>query len=229
MKISNDFGKCLHKLMQETTPKTSQTKLAAAIGVKRQSIAQYLSGAVQPPLCTVIAIADFFHVSLDYLTGRSTVKSLDANLKMISTTTGLSENSILFLSKNKSYQPVVDKLLSSSQTEKFMNALIRYSDASASEFNTLAYGSSTKERKMVAYINNRLALLHSMEFRRILCEIFKAKKVDDYLWPTEEMQWYTPSEDETANFMKLYDTLDEQLHATMERIFEKEIEEKKRS
>ena len=49
----------------------SQEALGAVIGVKRFSIYPYEKGRACPDLQGLIALADYFDVSLDYLTGRT--------------------------------------------------------------------------------------------------------------------------------------------------------------
>lgn len=49
---------------------TPQIAVACALGVARSTYACYESGKNEPDLHTLIKIADFFHVSLDYLVGR---------------------------------------------------------------------------------------------------------------------------------------------------------------
>ncbi len=47
----------------------SQQRLAAAVGVSQQSINKYENHNIEPEIRTLIRIADFFHVSVDYLIG----------------------------------------------------------------------------------------------------------------------------------------------------------------
>ena len=49
----------------------SQEALGAVIGVKRFSIYTYEKGRACPDMKGLIALADYFDVSLDYLTGRT--------------------------------------------------------------------------------------------------------------------------------------------------------------
>ena len=49
----------------------TQKSVAEAIGVKEVSYQRFEYGTVRPSLDTLIALADYFQVSLDYLIGRS--------------------------------------------------------------------------------------------------------------------------------------------------------------
>ena len=52
----------------------SQDALGQQIGVKRYSIYTYEKGKSYPDVPHLIALADYFKVSLDYLVGRSDTK-----------------------------------------------------------------------------------------------------------------------------------------------------------
>lgn len=52
----------------------NQEGLAVKLNVSQSTISAYEVGERMPDLETLIAIADFFHVSLDYLAGLSDVK-----------------------------------------------------------------------------------------------------------------------------------------------------------
>jgi len=48
----------------------NQVQLAKKLGVKKQSISNWENDNIMPSIDTLIRIADFFHVSTDYLLGR---------------------------------------------------------------------------------------------------------------------------------------------------------------
>ena len=52
----------------------SQTELGEILGVTRSTICQYEQGKRQPDNTTLVKLADFFGVSVDYLLGRSEMK-----------------------------------------------------------------------------------------------------------------------------------------------------------
>ena len=47
----------------------SQREVAEAVGVSQQSVNKYEIHAVEPDIATLIALADYFHTSVDYLIG----------------------------------------------------------------------------------------------------------------------------------------------------------------
>ncbi len=49
----------------------SQVRLAIELGLNQNTISRYESGAREADYRTLIAIADYFDVSLDYLLGRT--------------------------------------------------------------------------------------------------------------------------------------------------------------
>lgn len=54
----------------------SQQSLADAIGVSQQSINKYENHNVEPDIRTLIALADFFHTSVDYLIGHTSINHI---------------------------------------------------------------------------------------------------------------------------------------------------------
>lgn len=49
----------------------SQQGLAEAIGISQQSVNKYENHKIEPDIATLIKIADYFDVTLDYLVGRT--------------------------------------------------------------------------------------------------------------------------------------------------------------
>ena len=58
------------RLLMETPPITTQAQLAEITGKTRQTISQYVNGISEPGYDTLVKIADYFDVPLDYLLGR---------------------------------------------------------------------------------------------------------------------------------------------------------------
>jgi len=76
----------------------TQQKLADAVGLKRQTIALYESGAISPKLENIVAIAKYFNVSCDYLSGVSRAQSLDGTVQNFVNMYGLEEKPLEVLS-----------------------------------------------------------------------------------------------------------------------------------
>jgi transcriptional regulator with XRE-family HTH domain len=53
----------------------SQQKLADYLNVARSTVAMWEIGGAEPDLTTIRRIADYFNVSMDYLLGRSDIRS----------------------------------------------------------------------------------------------------------------------------------------------------------
>lgn len=64
-----NFSNCLAGLRAEH--KISSQSLAEAVGVSRPAISRFEHGVDFPHVNTLVALADYFDVSLDYLCGRS--------------------------------------------------------------------------------------------------------------------------------------------------------------
>lgn len=93
------FPSQLRKLFEETGH--TQSELADFIKqtcnkekFSRQAVAYYYNGSSSPDWETLVAIAKFFNVSLDYLTDSTKPKTVDPNVKMICEYTGLSEEAV---------------------------------------------------------------------------------------------------------------------------------------
>lgn len=49
----------------------SQTRLAIELNLSQNTVSRYETGEHEPDLATLVLIADYFDVSVDYLLGRS--------------------------------------------------------------------------------------------------------------------------------------------------------------
>ena len=65
----NDFSRTLSLLRREK--KISQRKAADALGVSQALLSHYENGVREPGLSFVVAAAEYYHVSLDFLLGRT--------------------------------------------------------------------------------------------------------------------------------------------------------------
>ena len=65
----NEFPERLRKLREEK--RKSRAVLSELCGLHTDAIRRYERGESEPDLASLIAIADYFEVSLDYLTGRA--------------------------------------------------------------------------------------------------------------------------------------------------------------
>lgn len=67
--MKNNISSVLNALLKER--KLTQTDLAIAIGVSNAAISYWLNGRKEATADNIIALADYFEVSTDYLLGRS--------------------------------------------------------------------------------------------------------------------------------------------------------------
>ena len=63
-----DFKERLFELRRQAG--LSQEELAHLLGLTRQAVQKWEAGTSRPDMDNLAALADYFHVSLDYLTGR---------------------------------------------------------------------------------------------------------------------------------------------------------------
>lgn len=82
---------------------TTHKALAAAVGVRPQTISLYSTGETQPTSDSLLKIAQYFGVSVDYL-----LTGVSAENKAANETLGLSEDAIQFLKQAKKYNKSSD-------------------------------------------------------------------------------------------------------------------------
>ena len=82
---------------------TTHKALAAAVGVRPQTISLYSTGETQPTSDSLLKIAQYFGVSVDYL-----LTGVSADNKAANETLGLSEDAIQFLKQAKKYSKSTD-------------------------------------------------------------------------------------------------------------------------
>ena len=63
------FGKILKELRKSKNLK--QTDIAEFLGITSRNYQDYEYGKIDPPTSTLLALADYFDVSIDYLVGRT--------------------------------------------------------------------------------------------------------------------------------------------------------------
>lgn len=77
--MQNIFVERLSNLRQ--TFNVSFATLASSINVSLRALKYYASGEREPSMSTLVALADYFNVSIDYLVGRSDVPNADEGIK----------------------------------------------------------------------------------------------------------------------------------------------------
>ena len=83
------FGTRIKYLRQSR--ELNQVQLADKLGVKKQSISNWENDNIMPSIDMLIKIADFFHVSTDYLLGR---EMQDTNAPHLLDITGLTPRQV---------------------------------------------------------------------------------------------------------------------------------------
>ena len=63
------FSENLRQFREKTG--LTQRQMAAELGLAFRSYRRYESGETEPTLSSLLTMADYFHVSLDYLAGRT--------------------------------------------------------------------------------------------------------------------------------------------------------------
>ena len=99
---NEDFGSNLKNLRRQKG--LTQQDMANTINTSRSCVSNYESGNRQPDSVTIMLIADYFDVSIDYLLGRSPVKTVfkseDTLYKLQSILSQLNTTKFLDVSKS---------------------------------------------------------------------------------------------------------------------------------
>lgn len=102
----------------------SQAKIANKLGMTPQALSYYANGR-EPNYETLIAIAEYFKVSTDYLLGISEHKTVENDA--ISKNIPLSDEALDFIKSCPSFLlPTLDKFLSDPNVEEFLLELMTY-------------------------------------------------------------------------------------------------------
>ncbi len=67
----DEFSTRLRKLREEKRPLRSMAVTSELIGLSSSALSKYERGEARPTAETLAAIADYYHVSMDYLWGRT--------------------------------------------------------------------------------------------------------------------------------------------------------------
>ena len=67
----NAFPERLRRLREERRPVRSMVAVSELCGLEKSAVRRYERGERTPNMEALIALADYYEVSLDYLTGRS--------------------------------------------------------------------------------------------------------------------------------------------------------------
>lgn len=89
---NNVFSVRLRELIKEKN--VTQQEISKKITASRQALNKWVNGETIPDILAAAELADYFEVSLDYLTGRGTTKSSNEDITITRNVTGLTEEAI---------------------------------------------------------------------------------------------------------------------------------------
>lgn len=93
------FGERLEDLIK--IQNTTATAVAKETGVAQSALSGYINNGRAPDCAAIIALANHFSVSTDYLLGLSNVKTPSTNIQAVISYTGLSEDNVATLNTHK--------------------------------------------------------------------------------------------------------------------------------
>lgn len=97
MEVMANFTERLRQLRDESGK--TQSQIAKELGLTPQAFSYFVNGR-EPNYETLGKIADYFQVSVDYLLGRSDVKTADTTVRVICEYTGLIEEMVTLLNED---------------------------------------------------------------------------------------------------------------------------------
>lgn len=69
--MDNEFPRRLRRLREEKRPLRSMAVTSELIGLPQSALSKYERGEAEPMAESLAKIADYYHVSMDYLWGRT--------------------------------------------------------------------------------------------------------------------------------------------------------------
>lgn len=122
------IGQRINKLLAQKN--VMQKELADHLGIQHNTISYYLKGERVPDHEKLVAIAEYFNVSTDYLLGRTETETVDEDIQMICNYTGLNEAAVKRLQKRMRFYPENDILsyfIAPKSKSRYFNDLINIS------------------------------------------------------------------------------------------------------
>lgn len=122
--------------------KYSQAEIANYVGCTPQAIGAYMRGETIPKLTDAQSIANFFNVSLEYLSGESNIKTKNKDIQDICFFTGLSEDFVKMcnaetITESTSIQNFLSTLGTNANIEDLIAAINKYYEYAANPLECL--------------------------------------------------------------------------------------------
>ena len=188
------------RLLMNTGKRTSQAEIAEAVGKSRQVISQYYNGESEPPYDTLVKIAQYFHVTVDYMIGATEVSSTSLDVKEIIRQTGISEENVTELIEKNRWAKNMERILinaGADPNEKcidpqglLLNALIKYAlqkDTNTSFMEIIDTLETPSSEAFIAIIEKDEAfqdVVHRDAIRMGVEVFFRQGELEDELdWP----------------------------------------------
>lgn len=184
--IADKANAPLARKLQELIPdaKTAHM-LKEHLGVSIQAINQYKVGTAFPKTENLIKIADFFHISVDYLLGLTNVPNRDTRIQAVHDVTGLSAGAIVKLhdiyEKNSetSFSDILSLMIENSNAEFFLSIISSLISCIDSDSGKELISMTIDGKVESLYKETHLKMLLQIKMMEIISEVGKLQRGND--------------------------------------------------
>ena len=125
------------KRLRELRGADSLQKTAEELGISRATLGFYENGERKPDIEILVRIAQYFHVSCDYLLGLTDVSSPNIDIRSISEKTGLTKEALQILTIHKQSATGVPCKLNNKERKQFSSLLLSTINGLLTRYNDL--------------------------------------------------------------------------------------------
>lgn len=111
--------------IEESNYKLNRAKIAKGIGTKPSTFTEWINGNKEPQMKSVVALAKYFNVSIDYLFGLSDYADKQ-NEAITLKSVGLSEKAAIAMHCDSSVSPALNLLFETEAFRNFLNAFWKF-------------------------------------------------------------------------------------------------------
>lgn len=153
-----DIGERINTLIAENN--STQKELAERLNILPNTVSYYCGGSRIPPVDQLVKIADHYNTTVDYLLGRSDLKSPNKDDKYVHIHTGLTDGSLITIQQAKNEQeaggaPALDALNALLSDDDFAGVVNDLANIKALQ---AAFEPTSDDTTLIAFERDKFAL-----------------------------------------------------------------------